>query len=421
MKVPTRFGRFWNDYGPGVAVAATGVGAGDLVAASVAGAMYGTPILWVAVAGALIKYCLNEGIARWQLATETTLLTGWRRHLHRLVSYYFLFYLIVWSFVVAAALIAACGLAAHAIVPALSVAAWGIIHSIAGVLLVLLGHYLWFERLMKLFTALMFVTVVASAFLVKPDVATLVASVIHPTLPEGSARFLLSVMGGVGGSVTLLSYGYWIGERGWKGKEFHRHTQRDLGVAYTLTGLFGVALIIIAAEVNPLIVTGDRMVLEVALKIEQVSGAAGKWIFLVGFWGAVFTSLFGVWQSVPYYFVDFVLAASPRSSSTSRGLLQPLPQSSSLLSSTQLYRIFLIYLAFPPMALLLFGKPVWVIILYSITGAFFMPFLALTLLWMNTRSEWVGELRNSWWNNTLLVLSLLLFGYLCFVELSALK
>jgi hypothetical protein len=84
------------------------------------------------------------------------------------------------------------------------------------------------------------------------------------------------------------------------------------------------------------------------------------------------------------------------------------------------YKGFLLYLAFPPMALLVLGKPVWVIILYSITGSFFMPFLALALLWMNTRWAWVGELRNSWWTNTLLVLSLLLFGYLCFVELSAL-
>jgi Mn2+/Fe2+ NRAMP family transporter len=34
--------------GPGFVVAATGVGAGDLIAASVGGAKYGTAILWVA-------------------------------------------------------------------------------------------------------------------------------------------------------------------------------------------------------------------------------------------------------------------------------------------------------------------------------------------------------------------------------------
>ena len=40
--------------GPGIAIAATGVGAGDMVAAAVAGAKYGTAILWAAAAGALL-------------------------------------------------------------------------------------------------------------------------------------------------------------------------------------------------------------------------------------------------------------------------------------------------------------------------------------------------------------------------------
>ena len=37
--------------GPGFMVAATGVGAGDLIAASVAGARYGVIILWAALLG----------------------------------------------------------------------------------------------------------------------------------------------------------------------------------------------------------------------------------------------------------------------------------------------------------------------------------------------------------------------------------
>jgi Mn2+/Fe2+ NRAMP family transporter len=50
-------------------VAATGVGAGDLIAASVAGRRFGLAVLWVVVLGALCKGVLNDGIARWQLAT----------------------------------------------------------------------------------------------------------------------------------------------------------------------------------------------------------------------------------------------------------------------------------------------------------------------------------------------------------------
>jgi Mn2+/Fe2+ NRAMP family transporter len=42
--------------GPGFIVAATGVGAGDLIAASVAGARYGTVILWAALLGGVLKF-----------------------------------------------------------------------------------------------------------------------------------------------------------------------------------------------------------------------------------------------------------------------------------------------------------------------------------------------------------------------------
>jgi len=44
--------------GPGLVVAATGVGAGDMVAAVKAGAAYGLPVLWVAALGAVLKYSL---------------------------------------------------------------------------------------------------------------------------------------------------------------------------------------------------------------------------------------------------------------------------------------------------------------------------------------------------------------------------
>ena len=50
--------------GPGILVAATGVGAGDLVAAAVSGASYGYALLWTAVAGAFLKFALTDGIAR---------------------------------------------------------------------------------------------------------------------------------------------------------------------------------------------------------------------------------------------------------------------------------------------------------------------------------------------------------------------
>ena len=69
--------------GPGLLVAATGIGAGDLATASFAGSLLGTAVLWAALAGAFLKFIVNEGLARWQLATGTTLLEGVVQHFGR--------------------------------------------------------------------------------------------------------------------------------------------------------------------------------------------------------------------------------------------------------------------------------------------------------------------------------------------------
>ena len=66
---------------PGILVAATGVGAGDLIFASFAGSNIGLTVLWVAAVGAVLKWMLTEGLARWQMATNTTLLEGFNASL----------------------------------------------------------------------------------------------------------------------------------------------------------------------------------------------------------------------------------------------------------------------------------------------------------------------------------------------------
>ena len=234
--------------GPGLVIAATGLGAGDLIAASVAGAKFGTAILWAAILGALMKFAMNEGLTRWQLATGTTLLEGWVQRLPKFFSIYFFIYLLAWSFIVAGALIASTGLAAHALFPDISVEQWGIFHSLLALVLVLVGRYALLEHLMKLFMGLMLLVVLVCAVLVAPDISVILHGLLTPSAPEGSVVFIFSVIGGVGGSVTLLCYGYWIKERNWNEPKHLPRSRADLAIAYTLTGLFGVAIMIIAAS-----------------------------------------------------------------------------------------------------------------------------------------------------------------------------
>jgi Mn2+/Fe2+ NRAMP family transporter len=392
--------------GPGLAIAATGVGAGDMISATVAGSRFGLAIAWAAALGALFKFVLNRGLANWQLATGTTLLEGWANHLGRGVQWVFMAYLVLWSFIVGGALMNACGLAAHALVPQVSLETWAVLHSVVAALAVLAGGYSTFERSVKLFIGIMFATLVGSAALISPPLETVVQTVREAGIPAGSGPLIVGVMGGVGGSVTLLSYGYWIRERGWEGARFAPIVRLDLAVAYGLTGLFGVAVVVLAANTlhggDP--VAGSGAATRMAVMLETALGPAGKWMFLVGFWGAVATSMLGVWQGVPYLFADFLRLVRRAESPPD-------------LTRTPSYRGFLAFLAVAPIGLLAFDKPVLLVVVYSVFGALFMPFLAATLLYLNGSSRRVGALKNGPVTITLLVGCLALFAYLAYDQI----
>jgi len=400
------FARALTVIGPGLAIAATGVGAGDMIAATVAGSRFGFAVVWAAALGALFKYVLNQGLANWQLATGTTLLEGWARHLGRGVQWVFMAYLVLWSFIVGAALMNACGLAAHALVPGVSLEAWAVLHSLVAAVAVIVGGYTAFERSIKLFIGVMFVTLVGCAVFVAPPLETVVRSVSEAGIPDGSGPMIAAVIGGVGGSVTLLSYGYWIREKGWEGRGFASIVRLDLAIAYGLTGLFGVAVVALAAQTlqGGEAVAGSGAATRMATMLESVLGPAGRWTFLLGFWGAVATSMLGVWQGVPYLFADFlrlVRGGEPA---------QDLTRSAS-------YRGFLAFLALAPMVLLAFDKPVLLVMVYSVIGALFMPFLAATLLYLNGSARRVGALKNGPLTIALLIGCLALFAYLAYDQI----
>lgn len=395
----------------GLIVAATGVGAGDLLTASLAGSEIGLAILWAALAGAVLKWVLNEGIARWQMATSTTLLEGWVAHLGGLVHWTFFAYFLVWSFAVAGALINACGVAGAGLMPigdpGTSRIIWGIVHSAVGLAIVWAGGFRTFQYIMSFLVVLMVGAVLLTVILISPDWPAVVEGLFIPAIPRGGTGWMLAVLGGVGGTVTLLCYSYWIREKGRSGREGVRRSRFDLSVAYALTAFFGVAMVIIGSRVR-VEGRGDTVALVLADQLARVLGPSGRWVFLLGFWGAVFSSLLGVWQGVPYMFADLIHL---RRKGAGAGI------ASMDLGRTREYRGYLLALAVVPLTLLWF-KVQQVQLVYGIVGALFMPFMALTLLVLNNRVDLVGrEYRNGWLVNFLLGVTLAFFAYVGIKEI----
>ncbi|MGB3805494.1 MAG: Nramp family divalent metal transporter [Sphingopyxis granuli] len=402
---PTGLAR-WKLVGPGIVVAATGVGAGDLVATLIAGARFGYALLWAAVIGCIVKIALAEATGRYHLATGSTILEGWRS-LGRWTSWYFGIYIILWGFVYGGTAMSATALPLSALFPdVLPFWAWGGLSGLLGAAFVLLNRYAIFEAAMKLFIGIMFVVVVGLAILVAPNLGEALGGLV-PRLPDGSVIYTLGLIGGVGGTITLAAYGYWVNAKGWHSPAWMGMMRFDNRVAYIVTGIFVAAMLIVGAELlhaaQISLAGGDRGLLDLEAVLADRFGPRVATIFLIGFLATTFSSILGVWQGVSLLFADFVRNMRGTHAAGDRTDLETSPA----------FRFYVLWLTFPPMILLTLGQPFALIIAYGAFGAFFMPFLALTLIWLLNGRAVPREWRSGWLSNLLLAMASILFVVLC--------
>lgn len=397
----------WKIVGPGLVVAATGVGAADLVATLIAGQKFGYVLLWCVVVGCVMKIVLVEGAGRYTLATGKTILEGWRS-LGSWTTWYFGPYIVVWGFVYGAAAMAGTGLALAGLFSGLSVTWWGILSGLLGLGLVWSGRYGLFEKVLAGFVLLMFVTMIGAALLTLPNLGELLTG-LAPRIPDGGLVNTLALAGGVGGTITLAAYGYWLREKGWDSPTYMRVMRLDNSVAYGVTGLFVLATLIVGAELlystSIAIESGDQGLLDLSVVLQDRYGQwAGK-VFLVGFWAAAMSSLVGVWNGVSLMFADFMTNVTGGTSDDADAR-----------AGGKWYKAYILWLTFPPMVMMFLGKPVWLILAYGVLGAFFMPFLAITLLWLLNTDRTPAEWRNKLHSNVLMALCALAFIALCVNE-----
>ena len=393
--------------GPGLVVAATGVGAADLVATLIAGQKFGYTLLWCVVVGCVMKIVLVEGAGRYSLSTGRTIFEGWRS-LGIWTTWYFAPYIVIWGFVYGAAAMAGTGLALDGLTGVLSVTWWGIFSGLVGLALVWTGRYSTFEKVLAALVGLMFVTMVGAALLTVPNIPELLTG-LAPRIPDGGLVNTLALAGGVGGTITLAAYGYWLREKGWSTPSYMRVMRIDNTVAYVVTGIFVLATLVVGAELlystSVAIEQGDAGLVDLAVVLQDRYGEwAGK-VFLVGFWAAAMSSLVGVWNGVSLMFADFMTIVRGGAS-----------EDADARAGGKWYKAYILWLTFPPMAMLFLGKPVWLILAYGVLGAFFMPFLAVTLLWLLNTDRTPAEWRNKLHSNVLMAIIALAFVALCVNE-----
>jgi Mn2+/Fe2+ NRAMP family transporter len=393
---------------PGILAAVTGLGSSDLITSGLSGVRVGLGILWAPIIGAIFKWYISEGIARYQLASGETLLHGWGRYHGKFFHYFFMSYLFVWTFFVAGSLFNSSGTLMHLYFPissneTISRMTWGALHSLLAIIIIKYGGFKFFEKISPILIFFVFavVLIVAGKLLISSNFY-FDYSVPIKWSPD-TVKWSMAVIGGLGGTVTMLSYGYWIKEKNRQGISGLVESRIDLGVSYFLMAVFGMTMIFIGTFlVNFSSVNSSNFPLILIEFIGVNFGQTFKYLFLAGFWSGVFGSMLGVWQSVPYLYVDYF------------HVIRKNQQLEKYEHSPLYLKVLLAMGSVPLISLVLNFETIQLI--FSIFGSLFVPIMALSLLKINSKKILASEFRYSIYSQIVLWIIIIFFCLLALNE-----
>ncbi|MEZ5364829.1 MAG: Nramp family divalent metal transporter [Bryobacterales bacterium] len=210
--------------GPGLILAATVVGSGELVATTVLGAESGYTLLWLILLSCAVKVVVQHEIGRYAIGTGETTLEAFDRVPGPRAKVSWLIWM--WLAMVGSlffsigGMLGALGEIFSMALPSVSAHFWPPVISAVTLALLYFGRYNLIEKASFVLVGLLTAMTVAGAVLLlrRPDLFSWgeVAQGLRFQFPEGGLSTALTVFGATGvGAAELASYPYWCIEKGY--------------------------------------------------------------------------------------------------------------------------------------------------------------------------------------------------------------
>ena len=385
--------------GPGLVVALTWLGAGDLVDSAVAGGNYGYTLMWAMALALLVRFGFVSIIAKYQLCNRRgeSVLSGLKR-VHPWTPLFVAAAAVVFGHIYGSFLVRGLGLASERLFGFGAPFAWSAAWVAAAAVFVLRGLYRRLEIVFYAFLALLGVSVIGVAAWSGPDPAAAARGVLLFETPEREGAFgallvATSLIGAVGGSIANLLYPYFIQQKGWRGPGFRRLQLWDLAAGLGVLALLNLSVWTIGAEVLHARGETIRTLDDLAGLLTVALGAAGAWIFYLGVFAAVYSSVIGGAMGYGYLVTDAVrvhrapgaVAAGPIA-----------------VDGSAAYRAVVLWCLFSPLAWSLPGAPDFILLTLvgNAASVVVLPALCGALWILTARAAIIGaEWRNRWWEN----------------------
>ena len=394
---PNTFVAIFRRIGPGLILASTIVGSGELIATTVLGAENGYTLLWLILVSCAIKVVVQNELGRYVITTgETTLeafdrVPGPRWRVSWVVWLWFVMVMMVMFAV--GGMMGAISEVLNNIFPAISISVWVWIVNVVTVALLVVGHYNLVEKiaagLVVVFTLL---TMSCAVLLFKhPEYFswTEVISGLSFHLPQGGFVTAVTVFGVTGvGATELVTYPYWCIEKGYarftgRGENTAAWRNRAHGwikvmgvdvlnsmVIYTLST---VAFYLLGAGIlhgMGVVPQGAEMVNVLSNMYTATLGPWSRDLFLAGAVAVLYSTVFSATAAHSRLCADFlaILGVYDKRSYSAR------------LSATRVFVVILLLL--PSLTFMFLQEPVLMVKIGGVSEALMLPVIGFSTIYL---------------------------------------
>ncbi|WP_298893441.1 Nramp family divalent metal transporter [uncultured Psychroserpens sp.] len=287
-------------FGPGIFAIGYTIGTGSVTSMIVAGSKFNMQLLWVLFLSCLFSGILMFAYGNFALITGETALYGFKKHL-KFGKVLAILIIVGITFGQWNSLMGILGISSNIIFEilvlnfeGLSTHEYGTVLTIAIIiivtfyLLMLVGKYTFFEKILIIFVTLMGMSFLLSLFFVQPLPIDVVKGLI-PTIPDvpGGKMLVAAFVGTTMAAATFLSRPLFVKGKGWTIKNL-KQQKKDAITAAIL--IFIISGTIMAVAAGALFYKGIEVnhVLDMANTLEPV---AGKWAVTIFFFGALSAGL----------------------------------------------------------------------------------------------------------------------------------
>ena len=406
--IPNSFWQYIKSMGPGIIIALTWLGAGDLVDSAIAGGNYGYTLMWAMAIAIFIRFIFVSIIAKYQLCNQhnESLISGLKR-LHPSLPIIIIIIALLFGHFYGSYMVKGVGESCVKLFGFGYVWQWSIFWVTIAAVIIFKGILKRIEIVFYILLILLSSSLIGIAIWTGPDPIPLAKGILTFDIPNNSGSYgallvITSLIGAVGGSISNLLYPYFIQQKGWNSPKYRKIQIYDLAFGTIILVIINLSIWTIGAELLFTKNISINNLDDLGLLLSIAIGKFGEPLFFIGVFAALYSSVIGNAIGFGYLITDSVNVIK------SRDIIKKKPLN---IANSKIYRFVILWCLFSPLVWSIPNMPSFITLTLVANAAavIVLPLLCGSLWIITSSKRYIGnKYKNKIYENvTLLILFLL--------------